>query len=70
MTKIINTVKFKKLEERILEYLKAKKTKEIKITHQTLAQDLAAARVSVSRVLKKLEKAGKLKLLRGVIVLL
>jgi CRP/FNR family transcriptional regulator len=59
---MIDTLKqslFEKLDKRILDHLKKRSqiigSKEIKITHQELANELGSAREVVSRILKKLE---------------
>lgn len=55
---------FHKMDERVLYLLKDKaallSSTDIKISHQTLADDLATSREVISRVLKKLEHEGKL----------
>ena len=60
---------FKKMDERILDYIKEKSkvlgTQELNITHQEIATDLSTSRVVVSRLLKQLEKEGVLKLFRN-----
>ena len=66
---LVEDIKFKPLRERILTTLKRKKSDEVVITHEALAQDLGTSRVVVSRVLKELEKEGKLTLKRGAIVI-
>ena len=47
-----------------------KKTTNIKITHEKIAQYLGTSRVVVSRILKDLEKDGKVELHRGFITYL
>jgi CRP/FNR family transcriptional regulator len=70
---IINAIAFKKVDERLLNLLYKKSTnlgsKMIIITHEQLANELGTARVVVSRLLKQLEDAGKLKLGRNKITL-
>lgn len=55
---------FHKMDERVLYLLKDKaallSSTDIKISHQSLADDLATSREVISRVLKKLEHEGKL----------
>lgn len=62
---------FASLEERIVDYLREtvtiRQNNEVMLTHAELAGELAASRVSVSRVLKGLEKAGRLTLGRNMI---
>lgn len=67
ITTVVQNVKFKKLDERIMEYLKAQKQSKIIITHEELAQEMDTSRSVVSRVLKKLEIQKKLHLYRGYI---
>ncbi|MBR9998324.1 MAG: Crp/Fnr family transcriptional regulator [Cyclobacteriaceae bacterium] len=70
----IDQLVFKKFDERLFEYLKEKSEKlghrEIKITHQEIAQDTGTAREVVSRALKKMEKEGKVQLRRNEIKIL
>ena len=65
---IVDEVAFKNMDFRLIERLKEKLNPdniEIRITHQKLADELGTAREVVSRLLKKLENDGKVKLLRG-----
>lgn len=70
----IDNIAFKKMDERLIEYLKNKSkyynTSELKVTHQDIALDLHTSRVVISRLLKQLEKANKIKLNRNSIKLL
>ncbi len=70
----MDTIAFMKMDERILKYLEkasdALQTKTINITHQEIANDLSTSRVVVSRLLKQLEKEGKIQLKRNRIELL
>ena len=45
------------------------RSKILKITHKEISDDLGTARPVISRLLKDLEKEGKIKLKRGVIVI-
>ena len=69
-----NSLAFQQLDQRILTYLAAKSralaTNELHLTHQELSDELGAARETTSRLLKKLEIDGNLKLHRGWIELL
>ena len=67
LTTTIQEVKFKNLDERIMDFLHKNEKKTINITHSDLAEQLNTSRTVVSRVLKKLEEKGKLKLHRGYI---
>jgi CRP/FNR family transcriptional regulator len=69
LAKLINDIKFKKLDERILDWLISKDSKMIQTTHEHIANELGSSRVVISRVLKELEKSGKLILTRGTIEL-
>lgn len=64
-----NALAFQSLDDRLLSYLKARSealsSKEIKATHQDLADELGTARETVSRMLKKLETDRMVKLHRG-----
>jgi len=64
---LIEDIKFKPLKERVFLFLKNKKTTNIKITHEKIAQHLGTSRVVVSRILKDLERDGHIKLYRGFI---
>lgn len=70
----IDTIAFLKMDERLLKYLKDKAMVNhndmIAVTHQDIAQDLHTSRVVISRLLKKLENDGRLKLYRNQIHLL
>lgn len=64
---------FTSLERRVYNYLKdlatIRKKGTITLTHAQLAAEMAASRVSISRVLKQLEQSGALSLGRNVIQL-
>ncbi|MCP4439755.1 MAG: Crp/Fnr family transcriptional regulator [Aureispira sp.] len=65
----IDIIAFKKMDERLWQYLqdKAKSTGKtvFNITHQQIANELNSAREAISRLLKKLEKDGQIKLGRN-----
>ncbi|NNF31569.1 MAG: Crp/Fnr family transcriptional regulator [Flavobacteriaceae bacterium] len=69
LLKTIDSIAFLKMDERLLKYLKEKVhiTGEhtIRNTHQEIAYELHTSRVVISRLLKKLEKLGKIKLHRN-----
>ncbi len=67
---LINDIKFKKLDARLLEWLQKCNEKKIKITHEEIANSLGSSRVVISRTLKELEKKGNVILHRGVIEVL
>lgn len=64
LTTLIEDIKFKRLDTRILEFLKNKDEKFILITHEELASKLDTSRVVISRILKELEKKEIIKLHR------
>lgn len=65
----VDTLAFLRLDERLLKHLqdKAKVTHDdsIHTTHQDIAYDLHTSRVVISRLLKKLEKEGKIEMHRN-----
>lgn len=65
LTTLIEDIKFKKLDARILALLTAKNETIITITHEQIANHLNTSRVVVSRVLKDLENKQKIRLHRG-----
>ena len=66
MVEVIKTLAFLKLDDRLYNYLadhvKLMHNKKLAITHQEISEDLHTSRVVVSRLLKILEKKGKIKL--------
>lgn len=69
LTTLIEDIKFKRLDTRVMQYLKNKDKAIIEITHEKIANDLDTSRVVVSRILKELENKHFLKLHRGKIEL-
>jgi len=71
--KTLDDIAFKKMDQRIYNYLKEKakvlNTKDLHITHQEISNDLATSRVVVSRLLKQMENEGLLTLHRNKIIL-
>jgi len=69
----IDGIAFKKMDERLYDYLQKKaslhSSNTIQSTHQDIAYDLNASREGISRLLKQLEKMGKVKLSRNQIEL-
>jgi len=65
----VDTLAFLRLDERLLKHLqdKAKVTHDdsIHTTHQDIAYDLHTSRVVISRLLKKLEREGKIEMHRN-----
>ncbi|AUC81759.1 Crp/Fnr family transcriptional regulator [Lacinutrix sp. Bg11-31] len=70
----VDTIAFLKMDERLFKYLKDKAMVNhndvIIVTHQEIANDLHTSRVVVSRLLKKLEINGDIKLNRNNIKIL
>jgi len=67
---LIQDIKFKKLDSRILEWLRAHPSKIVQSTHEEIAEALGTSRVVISRVLKDLEKQNFVKLHRKAIEIL
>ena len=55
------------IERRLAKVLLEKRSDEILVTHQGLADELGTAREVISRILKDFEKQGMIKLQRGII---
>ena len=72
--KSIDDIAFKKMDERLINYLKEKSKATgstlINLTHQQIGDELGTNRVVVSRLLKKLENDNRLLLYRNQIKLL
>lgn len=64
LTTLIEDIKFKRLDSRVLNFLKQKDETIIAITHEEIANELGTSRVVISRILKELEKKNLLKLHR------
>lgn len=65
----VDTIAFLRMDERLFKYLKDKAmvihNDEITTTHKQISEDLHTSRVVISRLLKKLENDGKIKLFRN-----
>ena len=74
LLEVVNAVAFKKIDERILNFIKKKSeltnSTTIQITHEQLANELGTARVVISRLLKQMEDEGLVKLGRNKIELI
>lgn len=70
----VDTLAFLKMDERILKHLqdkaKVSHSEVLQTTHQDIAYDLHTSRVVVSRLLKQLEREGKIKMDRNKITVL
>jgi len=69
----IDSIAFLRMDERLWKFIKEKaktlNTKEIHITHQEIAEALHSTREVISRLLKQLEKKGKITLSRNKVIL-
>ncbi|TDN87921.1 CRP/FNR family transcriptional regulator [Salegentibacter sp. 24] len=69
MLDTIDTIAFMNMDQRLMKYLqdkaKVNQNETIAVTHQQIAYDLHTSRVVISRLLKKLELDGKIKLQRN-----
>lgn len=70
----IDAIAFQKLDERLLNLLQDKSiavgSTEIEVTHKRLAEELHSSREVISRLLKQLEKIGKVELGRNKVKIL
>jgi CRP/FNR family transcriptional regulator len=73
LLEVVNAIAFKKMDERLLQFLKKKAevsgSKNIKMTHEQLSQELGTAREVISRLLKQMESEGLVELGRNRITL-
>jgi CRP/FNR family transcriptional regulator len=73
LLRMVNSIAFTKVDQRLEDLLKNKaenlNTSELSVTHKQLADELGTAREVVSRLLKQMEKQGKLTLGRNKISL-
>jgi len=73
LLEVVNAVAFKKMDERLLNYLKKKceltDSHTLYVTHEQLAIELGTARVVISRLLKQMEDEGLVNLGRNKISL-
>jgi CRP/FNR family transcriptional regulator, anaerobic regulatory protein len=71
---VVENIAFKAMDDRLVFYLKrhqdANNSKIINLSHQDIANDLGSSREVISRLLKKMEQLGMLKLNRNQIELL
>jgi CRP/FNR family transcriptional regulator, anaerobic regulatory protein len=74
LLKMIDSITFKKMDERLVDYLKQKSkvtgSALINLSHQEIADELATNRVVISRLLKKMEDEKMLLLYRNQVKLL
>lgn len=73
LLEVVNDVAFKKMDERLLDFIKKKSelthSKTIHITHEQIANELGTVRVVISRLLKQLEENKIVTLGRNKIIL-
>ncbi|WP_445664309.1 Crp/Fnr family transcriptional regulator [Fodinibius sp. AD559] len=71
---VVDAVAFKRMDERLLQFLEKRsevmETDTLTMTHDQLAQELGTAREVISRLLKKMESEGLVKLGRNKITLM
>lgn len=71
---VVNAVAFKKMDERLLNFIKKKceltKSHTLYVTHEQIANELGTVRVVVSRLLKQMEDENLIKLGRNKISLM
>ncbi|MEH6537203.1 MAG: Crp/Fnr family transcriptional regulator [Psychroserpens sp.] len=69
MLEAIDTIAFLRMDDRLLKYLRDKAMvthdDQIHATHKEISEDLHTSRVVISRLLKKLENEGKIKMNRN-----
>ncbi len=74
LVKTLDSVAFEGMDARLKKYLQSRKgstgSPVIKATHQEIANDLNASREAISRLLKKLENMGEVKLGRNQVTVL
>jgi len=70
LAEMVEDVRFKKLDERLLDWIKEQKESILKITHERIASHLGSSREVISRLLKEFERQGIVKLSRGSIEIL
>ena len=74
LLEVVNAVAFRKMDERLLSFIKMKcrhmGSDTLSITHEQLANELGTVRVVVSRLLKRMEEEGIVKLGRNKISLM
>ena len=69
LLEVVNAIAFKKLDDRLLNFIKKKceltNSQTLYVTHEQLANELGTVRVVVSRLLKQMEDEGLVKLGRN-----
>lgn len=71
---VVNAIAFKKMDERLLQFLRKRSevagSATLTLTHEQLARELGTAREVISRLLKQMEAEGLVELGRNKIILL
>jgi CRP/FNR family transcriptional regulator, anaerobic regulatory protein len=71
---VVNAIAFRKMDERILEFIRKRAeltgNSTLQMTHEQIANELGTARVVVSRLLKQMEEERLVKLERNRITLI
>jgi len=63
---LVEEVAFRRMDQRLEEWLSARARQgEISVTHQEIAEELGTAREVISRLLKEMERQGRVTLSRG-----
>ncbi len=74
LLEVVNAVAFKKMDERLLSFIRKKceitKSHTLYITHEQIANELGTARVVISRLLKQMEDENLINLGRNKITLM
>jgi len=70
MANLVEDLRFKKIDERLLEWLELQNQNTITVTHDSIASHLGTSREIISRILKGFEGQGIVKLSRGKIELI
>lgn len=68
LLRTVNEIAFKNMDERLEFYLRSQVRqlgKQVKLTHQDIATDLNSSREVISRLMKKMEKNGWIKIYRN-----
>ena len=65
LAEMIEDVRFKKLDHRLLDWLHEQKSNPIKTTHEQVASHLGSSREVISRLLKEFEHKSLIELSRG-----
>lgn len=67
MASLIEEIRFSNLDTRLLQWLESQEEKNVSISHEELGEILGTSREVISRLLKGLEKNGRVKLSRRMI---